>query len=152
MEPILGTTTVVQIGFVVRDIEATKKKFAQFFGMEPPATIPCGDYEKTKTTYMGQPAPKANALLVFFNLGNTQLELIQPNDEPSAWQNYLDEHGEGFHHIAFQIKGMDSKIQSCENFGMKCLQRGKYRSGTGEYAYLDAMGDLKCLVELLESY
>ena len=152
MNPILGTTTVIQIGFVVKDIEATKKKFAQFFGMEPPATIPCGDYEKTKTTYMGQPAPKANALLAFFDLGNIQLELIQPNGEKSTWQDHLDKHGEGFHHIAFQVKGTDEKIKACENFGMKCLQRGKYGNGGGEYVYLDALGDLKCLVELLENY
>ena len=152
MEPILGTTTVVQIGFVVRDIEATKKKFAQFFGMEPPPTIKGGEYEIAKTTYLGQPAPKANCLMAFFKLPNIQLELIQPNGEKSTWQDHLDQHGEGFHHIAFQVKGADEKIKACENFGMTCVQRGKYGSGNGEYVYLDALGDLKCIVELLESY
>ena len=153
MNPILGTTTIIQIGFVVKDIEATKKKFAQFFGMEePPPTIGAGEYENTKTTYLGQPAPKANVLMAFFDLGNTQLELLQPNGQPSAWQDHLDKHGEGFHHIAFHVKNTDEKIKTCENFGMKCIQRGKYGDGSGEYTYLDAMGSLKCLVELLESY
>jgi hypothetical protein len=35
---------------------------------------------------------------------------------------------------------------------MKCEQRGKYGNGGGEYAYMDAHNDLKCLVELLENY
>ncbi len=50
------------------------------------------------------------------------------------------------------MKGSDEKVAACENFGMKVLQRGKYGSGTGEYTYLDATKDLKCILELLESY
>jgi hypothetical protein len=32
------------------------------------------------------------------------------------------------------------------------MQQGKYNDASGEYAYLDAYGDLKCIVELLENY
>ena len=153
MSGVLGTNLVTQVALIVRDIEVTKKKFAEFFGVEPPATLGGGDYEITGTTYMGKPAPRANAKLAFFNVGpNVSLELIEPNGEKSTWQDFLDEKGEGLHHIAFGVKGMDSVIASCEKLGMTMTQRGKYGDASGEYAYLDATKDLKCFVELLESF
>ena len=91
--------------------------------------------------------------MAFFDAGGSlQIELIQPNGVKSAWQDFLDEHGEGIHHIAFQVKGMDEKVLACEELGMRCLQRGKYGSGSGEYAYVDGGDRLKCVLELLESY
>ncbi|MCL2056798.1 MAG: VOC family protein [Oscillospiraceae bacterium] len=153
MAGILGTNTLTQIGFIVRDIEATKKKFAALFGIEPPPHFDGGKYEVTGTTFKGKPAPDANCLMAFFDVGpGIQLELIQPNGVSSVWQDFLDEKGEGVHHIAFHIKGMEEKIKVCEDFGMKLVQHGKYGDGGGEYAYLDAYGDLKCLFELLENY
>lgn len=153
MAGILGTNVITQVGFIVEDIEKTKKKFAEFFGVEVPPTIDGGEYEITKTTYMGEPAPKANCFMAFFSVGeNVQLELIQPNGVKSTWQDYLDEKGEGIHHIAFNVKDMDEKIANSEDFGMKCVQRGKYGNASGEYAYLDATDDLKCIIELLENY
>ena len=153
MAGIVGSSTVTQIGFIVKDIEVSKRKFSEFLGVEPPPTIGGGKFEITGTTYKGEKAPDANCKMAFFNVGdNLQLELIEPNGVQSVWQDFLDENGEGIHHIAIQVKGMDDKIIACEKFGMKLLQRGKYGDGNGEYAYLDAYDDLKCLFELLESY
>lgn len=153
MASMLNTNILTQVGFIVKDIQATRRKFAEFFGVEEPGIIDGGKYEVTGTTYQGEPAPDANCLMAFFDVGpNIQIELIQPNGVKSTWQDYLDEHGEGIHHIAFNIKGMDEKIKVCEAAGMKCVQRGKYGGGNGEYAYLDANADLKCFLELLENY
>ena len=153
MSGIIGTDKLIQVGFIVKDIEKSKTVFAKFFGVEPPNTIDGGKYEITGTLYKGQPAPDANCLMAFFSAGpGVQVELIQPNGVKSVWQDFLDEHGEGIHHIAFGVKGMDEKVKICENFGMKCVQRGKYGNAAGEYAYLDAYSNMLCLVELLESY
>jgi len=151
--PVLGNYLITQVAIIVRDIEAAKKKFAAFFGVEPLATIMPWDYNITQTTYMGNPAPKAGCKLAFFNAGpNVSLELIEPNGEQSTWQDFLDAKGEGIHHIAFGVSGMDEKIAACQQLGMVCTQRGNYGDGSGQYAYLDATADLKCFVELLESY
>lgn len=153
MAGIIGTDVVTQVALVVRDIGKTKEKFAEFLGQEPPATVDGGKYEITGTMVYGKPSPDANCLLSFFNIGpGLQLELIQPNGVKSCWQDFLDQHGEGLHHIAFGVKGMNDKIKACEFFGLTCVQRGKYGNGSGEYAYLDGQKDLKCFIELLESY
>lgn len=153
MAGIIGSNILTQVGFIVKDIEMSKKKFAEFFGVPVPDHFDGGKFEITGTTVNGQAAPDANCYMAFFDVGeHTQIELIQPNGVKSTWQDFLDEHGEGVHHIAFGVKGMDDKISTCESFGMTCVQRGKYGDGSGEYAYLDATKDLKVLVELLESY
>ncbi len=153
MPGFLDNNQIAQVGFIVRDIEKSKKVFADFFGVPVPPTCDGGTYDITGTTVDGKPAPDANCFMAFFDVGpNTQIELIQPNGVKSTWQDFLDEHGEGIHHIAFQVKNMDAKISNFENSGMKCVQRGKYGDGNGEYAYMDANKDMKCIIELLESY
>lgn len=152
MAGIMGSLCVKQIGFIVRDVEASKKKMAEFLGVAVPPTVDSGEYAVTGTVVDGQPAPEAACNMAFFDLENIQLELIQPNGVKSTWQDYLDQHGEGIHHIAFGVKGTDAVIQACEGMGMPCVQRGKYGDGSGEYAYMDATESLKCIIETLESF
>lgn len=153
MAGIIDSNIVTQVAFIVKDIQKTKSKFARFLGLPEPNVIDGGSYEITGTTYRNQPAPEANCLMAFFSVGpNVQIELIQPNGVKSCWQDHLDTHGEGLHHIAFNVKNMDEKVSACENAGMECIQRGKYGDASGEYAYLDATKDLKCFIELLENY
>lgn len=152
MAGVVGTHLVAQVGFIVKDVEETKKKWAEFLGVDVPETQPIGDYAVTGTTYKGEPAPEAYCWMAFFDVGpGLQLELIQPNEKPSTWRDYLDEHGEGIHHVAFQIRDSKEQVARAEAAGLKLIQRGVYGDGSGEYNYLEAP-ELKCIVELLESY
>jgi len=152
MAGIMGTMRLAQVGFIVRDVEKTKVKMAEFLGMPVPPTCDGGEFAVTGTTVNGRPAPDANCKMAFFDLENIQLELIEPNGAKSTWQDFLDEHGEGIHHVAFGVKNTDEKVRACEEAGFPCTQRGKYGDGNGEYAYMDAVGSLKCFIETLESY
>ena len=148
----VGTHLFAQVGFIVKDVETTKRKWAEFLGVDVPETQPVGDYSVTQTTFMGQPAPEVRCLMAFFDVGpGLQLELIQPNEAPSTWRNFLNEHGEGMHHIAFQVQDSARQVANAEAAGLKLVQHGVYGDGGGEYNYLDAP-ELKCIVELLESY
>jgi len=153
MTGLLKTNVITQVGLVVKDIEKTKKKWAEFFGVPVPPTIEAGDEKITQTKYKGKAAPKAKCKMAFFDAGeNMQLELIQPNGEKSTWQDFLDKKGEGIHHIAFRVKGTKKILEACEKEGLKCVQQGKYGDAGGEYAYLDGSKDFKCIIETLESY
>lgn len=151
MAGVLNTLRVAQVGFIVRDIETTKKKFAEFLGVPVPPTQPHSDYAVTQTTVNGQPAPEAKSKLAFFDMENIQLELIEPNGVKSTWQDFLDQHGEGIHHIAFGVKNTAEKIKIMEAFGSHVVQWGLYGGANGEYTYLDTP-DMKIMLELLESY
>ena len=150
---VLGTDVLTQVALVVHDIEKSKARLAKFFDVPVPPTVGGGDYEVTKTEVRGVPSPEANAKLAFFPVGNgVQLELIEPNETPSVWRDFLNEKGEGLHHIAFNIKGTDAVIKSCEGFGMELLQRGNYGSGNGCYTYLGGGEGMPFIVELLENF
>jgi len=150
---LIGTDTLTQVALVVNDIEKTKARLAQFFGIDAPPTINSGDYEITKTEVNGSPSPYASCTMAFFSVGNgVQLELIEPNETPSVWRDFLNERGEGIHHIAFNVKGMEAVIESCEGFGMKLVQKGNYGDGSGCYSYLDGGEGLPFILELLENF
>ncbi|MDR0463874.1 MAG: VOC family protein [Treponema sp.] len=153
MAALLKTQTIVQVGLIVKDVEKTKKKWAEFLGVSVPATVQAGDFETTETKYKGKSAPKAKCQMAFFDAGpGMQLELIQPNGKKSTWQDFLEKHGEGIHHIAFKVNGTKKILETCQKEGIKCVQQGKYGDASGEYAYLDTVKDLKCVIETLESY
>lgn len=152
MSGVLGTNIVTQVGLIVKDVEEAKKKWAEFLGVEVPKTQPIGDYAVTGTEFNGEAAPNAYCWMAFFDVGpGMQLELIQPNEAPSTWRNFLDEKGEGIHHIAFQVNDSKIAVANAEGAGLKLIQRGVYGDGSGEYNYFDAP-DLKCVIETLESY
>ncbi|MCL5997978.1 MAG: VOC family protein [Chloroflexi bacterium] len=145
----LGTMTVTQIGLVVRDIEKSARAYADVFGVPVPPVNLTDSLEHAHTQYRGQPS-EARAKLCFFKCGQVSIELIEPVGAPSTWQEFLDTHGEGVHHIAFEIKGMDEKIIYLTDKGVPLIQRGDYTGG--RYAYTDGEPRLGVLLELLENF
>jgi catechol 2,3-dioxygenase-like lactoylglutathione lyase family enzyme len=144
----LGTSIVCQIGLVVRDIERSAEAYSQVFGLPKPNVIITDEYEVAKTTYRGQPT-RAQAKLAFFNMGQVALELIEPIGSPSTWQEFLDENGEGVHHIAFRVKGTDEVVAFLAGQGIQVVQQGHYTGGM--YTYLDSTSALGVALELLEN-
>ncbi len=145
----LDTMTVTQIGIVVRDIAKTARAYADLFGVAVPPVVITDSYEQAHTQYRGQPSA-AQAKLCFFNLGQVSLELIEPLGQASTWQEFLDMHGEGVHHIAFHVKGMDDRLAYLAGQGIPLIQKGDYTGG--RYAYADGEASLKVIVELLEDF
>lgn len=148
MSNVLGTKVITQIGILVHDIEKVRQAYAKFFDIEAPPIIETDVPEVAQTEFMGQPSD-ARAKLAFFDMGSLQLELIEPDHHESTWRNYLNEHGEGPHHIAFVIEGMQEKIQLLNQQGFTLQQKGEYTGG--RYAYMDTFKELKVLIELLEN-
>ena len=154
LKEILKQAKFAQVGFVVNDIEETKKKYALLFDCAEPSADWCGEFEVMQTKIFGELAPKANSKLAFFDLvPGVQLELIEPNKEPSVWRDHLDKYGEGIHHIAFNVDDATPVIEQLQKeFGAVVEQEGNYGDGTGRYIYLDCQKELKCRIELLESF
>lgn len=148
MRPFLDITVVVQIGIVVRDIEQTAKDYAAFLGVPVPLIGMTDEYEVSQASYNGRPT-RSRAKQAFFDIGPcTQIELLEPDGEESTWREFLDTRGEGVHHIAFQIDGMEKTLHRCESGGFPLIQKGYWE--TGSYAYVDTRDKLKILTELLE--
>lgn len=146
--PALGTTTVTQVGIIVRDIEARARAWSEILGLPMPEITITDPVDRAQTEYNGASTP-ARAKLAFLHMGQVDIELIEPIDAPSTWQDQLDQHGDSLHHIAFQINGMPDKIAYLSANGVPLVQRGEYTGG--RYAYMDARAQLGCILELLEN-
>jgi methylmalonyl-CoA/ethylmalonyl-CoA epimerase len=142
----LGNNVVLHIAVVVRDIEKSAHAYADLFGVDVPAASLTDPLEKTNIQYNGKPT-SGRAKLAFLRLENITVELIEPVGGPSAWQEFLQRKGEGVHHIAFRVKGMDEDIARLERKGGKMIQRGDFTGGS--YSYVDLTKQLGVIVELL---
>ena len=147
-EPALGTTTIMQVGIIVRDIEAKARAWSEILGLPMPEIVITDTYERAQTEYQGKRSD-ARAKLAFFHMGQVDLELIEPVGEPSTWKDQLDAHGDSLHHIAFQINGMPEKVAYLDAQGLPLVQRGEYTGG--RYAYFDGVAQLGAILELLEN-
>ncbi|MFN8497120.1 MAG: VOC family protein [Anaerolineae bacterium] len=146
----LGSTSVAQVAIVVRDIAAAAQRYADILGLPVPPVIITQPGLDVHMTYRGQPS-NAQAKLAFFNLGQVQLELIEPLGGDSVWQEALDQNGESVHHIAFWVEGMQRSVDFLKSRGIGMSQRGDMgQNGEGQYAYFDSNAQLGVSLELLE--
>jgi methylmalonyl-CoA/ethylmalonyl-CoA epimerase len=147
---ILGTTQVCQVGLVVHDIEKSLDAYCEVFGITPrPAVRVTDDYEVSKAVYRGEPT-RARAKLAFIDMGQVQIELIEPVGEASTWKEALNEKGEGVHHIAFVVKDTAQVVKGLAEKDMPMVQQGQYTGGM--YTYVDAVEKLGLTLELLENF
>jgi catechol 2,3-dioxygenase-like lactoylglutathione lyase family enzyme len=146
----LGSTHVAQIAVVVHDIEESARRYAEIFGLAVPRIITTEPGASAAMTYRGQQS-NAQAKLAFFDMGQVQIELIQPLGGASVWQEALDSRGEHVQHIAFWVEGMQRSADFLKAQGVPMVQRGDMMEGKGQYAYFDSQNSLGVTLELLES-
>jgi methylmalonyl-CoA/ethylmalonyl-CoA epimerase len=145
-----GLKKVIQVAIVVRDIEATSKRWSEVLGMPVPPIHTTRPGHEVKVVYRGKPS-EGQAKLTFFNLGQVVLELIEPVGEGTSWKEYLDKKGEGVQHIGFQVVDPEKATQALEKEGMPVLHKGRYDSDDGTYIYMDSQDALGVVIELLHS-
>jgi len=149
-ESLIDNKKMTQVGIIVEDIEKAARAWTSFLGMEEVPGISIAEGHKSRPTeFRGKPS-NATAKLAFFQLDNITIELIEPLEGESTWREYLEEHGPGIHHIAFDIEDMEHTVKLFEKAGIKEVQHGGW--GTGEYAYMDGAGSVELIIELLEHY
>ena len=148
---LLSTRDMVHIAVIVRDVEKAAEEWAALFGMEVPQWSLIDPPEKSNAQYRGKPT-EARLKTAFLSFDNLRVELMEPVGGPSTWMDFLQNQGEGVHHIAFEIKGMDDYIAKLDKQGIPLIQRGEWTVYTGgTYAYFDTP-QLGVILELVENY
>jgi len=99
----------IQINIIVRDIHAAAEKWAQIFGVEKPEIRTTKLEGGENYTYRGEPV-SCEILCANIEMNGFVLELHQPVGGPSTFQEFLDRHGNGVHHIGFEVGGDRDKV------------------------------------------
>jgi len=84
----------------------------------------------------GKPAPHTKNRAGLAQLSPTKMELVQPVSGESVQREFLDKHGEGINHIAFEVDNLEKEIDELLKKGFKVISSGKFVGGGG-FAYFD---------------
>ncbi|MBA3945468.1 MAG: methylmalonyl-CoA epimerase [Herpetosiphonaceae bacterium] len=94
------------IGIAVNDLE----RATAFYG----ATYGVTAWERIEI-------PERYMAVAVTRIGDISLELITPTDPQAAFANYLAEHGEGVHHIAYEVDDIEASLHTLEGRGIRLV-------------------------------
>lgn len=138
---------LVQVGIVVADRDRTTQLLTSLFGMGPFRLVEWPDRVEANYYYRGV-EERIRVKQAFVQLGNVEVELIQPVEGRNAYQDFLDETGGGIHHLLFEVRDIDPVIEKLAQSGVMVLQSGTgIRPGT-RWALLDTRELLGFYIEL----
>jgi hypothetical protein len=147
-QPRIDLGPVVQVGIVVRDATATANAWTERFQLAPPHIIdwpPPGRSLDETRTYRGVRGD-FRMRLAFVETSSVQLEFIEPLEGNNIYAEFLEQHGEGLHHILFEV---DDPKAVAAGLNAPILQSGGSTLRPGAlWTYLDTQEILGCIVEL----
>ena len=105
--------------------------------------------KQTNSVYRGQPTEPVVSI-AFANSGELQLEIIvQEDDEPSIYREFLDAGREGFHHLAWWVEDFDAVARAADSAAWPLVHAGD-GGGMAKFAYYDPGGVTSTVVEVME--
>lgn len=138
--------TVIQHGYVVRDLEASLAYWQETMRAGPFFVV---DNALEGLVYRGQPTAVTWTTALTCQ-GNMLIEIIRQNDEsPSIYREQLDTTGPGFHHFMLKVPNFDATLERFVRSGA-APAFGRMSSGEERFMYVDARAALGCFVELYD--
>ena len=142
----IGRFDFCQVGIVTKDLDRTLKEFKELYDLEP-VVIAEPTYEKTYVR--GEPAEINIRIALFRVTEQVDIEVIEVKKGRTIYDEWLEEKGEGLHHLAFEIDDTEKWIEHYKGKGISVLQRGE-RTGI-KFTYLDSAAKSSGVIfELLE--
>ena len=141
-------SSVQQVALVVNDIDATLHEYTTRLGIGPWWVKVYAPPELTDMRVRGVATAYSMKLALAWT-GSTMWELIQPLDGPSIYKEFLEQHGEGFHHVLVdhEEETFEQAIQAFSQRGCPPLMEGHI--GGTRFAYLESEGPLKTTLEIV---
>jgi methylmalonyl-CoA/ethylmalonyl-CoA epimerase len=65
--------------------------------------------------------PDQKVRVGFFKVGDVRLELLEPTDPASTVAAFIEKRGEGLHHLAFTVEGIQARIAELKQAGLRMI-------------------------------
>ncbi|MEJ5257517.1 MAG: methylmalonyl-CoA epimerase [Fervidobacterium sp.] len=132
----MHTNRIDHIGIAVRDASEKLKLYKDFLGLEVTEI---------------EELPERGLRVYFIKVGDTRVELLEPMNENSEVSGFLEKKGEGIHHIAFNVHGIDEAVKLAKENGLQPLsEEPKKGAGGTRVLFLHPKTTGGVLVELVE--
>ncbi|MEO1090642.1 MAG: VOC family protein [Pseudomonadota bacterium] len=140
----------IQVCVVTRDYRRTMSGMVQA-GIGPWRVYTFdSDTTLTDTQIRGVKQPLAMKLCMAF-VGATMWEVVQPLKGPTIYEEFLERHGEGLHHVAVACGTMSwaERVKSLEERGFACIQSGVW-VGQVPWAYFATEEATTTIIEIYD--
>ncbi|MFA1821601.1 methylmalonyl-CoA epimerase [Virgibacillus oceani] len=89
--------------------------------------------------------------VAFLKIGETRFELLEPLNENSPIQQYINKKGEGVHHIALEINDINERLNKLKSEGIKLINdKPKLGAHNSQIAFIHPKAAGGVLYELCE--
>jgi len=132
----LQLKTVDQISIAVKDIDKVIESWSSMFGIGPWSFTDIGGTDAKGRSW--------KARMAFAYLCPLQVELVQPVEGRIFQSRFLDNFGEGLHHLGFYVDDVDGEASNLVAQGAKLLL-----TDPGNFAYLESGGPGGVIFELM---
>lgn len=139
---------IVHVCVVVRDVEERARAFAEKFGIGP-WRIRVVRTPSTRASVRGEPL---DYTLKFGHarVGPVTLELVETVEGRTIYQEFLEKHGEGLHHIGVPTPvPFDAELEKWRRQGIESLQANRMEDPEEGWAYMDTQDIVGCILEIL---
>ncbi|MBE9140209.1 VOC family protein [Nodosilinea sp. LEGE 07088] len=143
-QPFLGD--IVEICIVTRDHQRTMAGLVKL-GIGPWRIYTFDETTVAEQTYRGKSAKYA-IKVCFAKAKNVIWEIMQPLSGSTIFQEFLDRHDEGIHHIAFNCddRPWEARIQEFKSRGFHLIQSGIWM-GQNAFAFFDTESETTTVFE-----
>ena len=87
----------------------------------------------------------------FFKVGDTKIELLEPTSEDSTIAKFIENRGEGVHHIAYAVKSVEKALKKAEDKGLQLIDKKPRKGAEGlNIAFLHPRSTGRVLTEFCE--
>lgn len=145
----LSLPNLFHVGWVVRDCEAAGERMIRELGAGP--FRGAGQIRFDDVLVHGAPTP-LSLKINFGVLGNVIVELLEPLDDRSPHAEFLAQHGEGLHHLAFLVTDFEEQLGAARAAAppMELLVDGTGPGNPFRWVYLEGAAAPGAVIELLE--
>lgn len=128
---------IEHLGIAVKSLETAIPYYENVLGLKCYAIEEIAD-QKVKTA--------------FFKIGQTKLELLEPTDPDSPVGKFIENKGEGIHHLAFAVEdGLQNQLDEVAEKGIRLIDKAPRKGAEGlNIAFLHPKSTLGVLTELCE--
>ena len=140
---------VIQIGVVVDDVDASVAKYRELLGLQDwhinyvdTAIGKGNNFRKGHTPIV------ARAKIAWINIGNVELEIIEPQDEESVYAHFLRDKGPGIHHVMFATSDYDKCSAKMARNNVGVIGSGELQQT--RFQMFDTEKDLGLICEIAE--
>ena len=121
------------VSVAVRNLDETIRLYNKLLGGKP-----LNVYETPGKTRIAQ-----------YQVGEIQLEFMEPGLGSSVTK-FIDEKGEGLHHIAFEVDDLPEELNKQAGLGISLIDKTPRRSPMGEIAFTGPEGSAGVTIELIQ--